>query len=80
MSRAIDLLEHLQESVCVTHVLKLMGTADGLAVAVHAEPAEQTLQHRSDCDRFTFCIPVMPLLCPGPDVHDDHAVCVHSLT
>ncbi len=67
MSRAIDLLEHWQE----TCVLEIIGTADGLAVAVHAEPAaaaaEQTLQLRSDCNPFTFCIPAMPLLCPGPD-------------
>ena len=45
----------------------MLGTADGLAVAVHAEPAEHIFPLRSDCNPFTFCVPAMPLLCLGPD-------------
>ena len=76
LSRAIDLLEHWQE----TCVLKLIGTTDGLAVAVHAEPAEQ----------FFICVAIATpshsanQLCRcyvlGLTGHDDHADCVHSLT
>ncbi len=70
-----------EQLICLStsrnHALKAIATADGLAVAIHAEPAEQTLcvaiaTPSHSADQLCCCYVL------GLTGYDDHADCVHS--